>query len=115
MYEHVLIPYDGSDESRTGAEHGLDLAASVDATAHGLYVMDLPGVPRALALRDDEEEMRREYREYGERIMTELGEMAEARGVAFESAMRTGSVSEEIVEFAEDEGMDAIVMGSGYR
>jgi nucleotide-binding universal stress UspA family protein len=115
MYEHVLIPYDGSDESRTGAEHGLDLAASVDATAHGLYVMDLPGVPRALALRDDEEEMRREYREYGERIMTELGEMAEARGVAFESALRTGSVSEEIVEFAEDEGMDAIVMGSAYR
>ncbi len=115
MYEHILLPYDGSDESLRAAEHGLDLAAAVDATVHGLYVIDLPGVPRALALRDDEEEMRQEYREYGEEVMSELADMAAERGVAFESALRTGAVAEEIVEFADGEGMDAIVVGSAYR
>jgi nucleotide-binding universal stress UspA family protein len=29
--------------------------------------------------------------------------------------MRTGKPSEEIVAFAEEEGMDAIVMGSAYK
>lgn len=115
MYEHVLVPYDGSDEARKAAQHGLDLAAALDATVHGLYVIDLPGAPRALALRDDEEEMRREYREYGEEVMSELGNMAAERGAPFESALRTGSVAEEIVEFADEEGMDAIVVGSAYR
>ncbi|WP_246989402.1 universal stress protein [Halorientalis marina] len=115
MYEHVLVPYDGSDEARKAAQHGLDLAAALDATVHGLYVIDLPGAPRALALRDDEEEMRREYREYGEEVMSELGDMAAERGAPFESALRTGSVAEEIVEFADEEGMDAIVVGSAYR
>ena len=115
MYEHILLPYDGSNEARKAAEHGVDLAAALDATVHGLYVIDLPGAPRALALRDDEEEMRREYREYGEGVMSELADMAAEHGVAFESAMRTGSVAEEIVEFADEEGMDAIVVGSAYR
>jgi nucleotide-binding universal stress UspA family protein len=115
MYDHILVPYDGSDEARRGAEHGIELAEALDATVHALYVIDLPGTPRALALRDDEEEMREEYRNYGEEVLAELGNVAEGRGVAFETHFRTGAPSEEIVELAEDEGMDAIVLGSAFR
>ncbi|MEF8827856.1 MAG: universal stress protein [Haloarcula sp.] len=115
MYEHILVPYDGSDEARRGAEHGIELAAALDATVHALYVIDLPGAPRALALRDDEEEMREEYREYGEEVLANLGAVAEEHGVDYETHFKTGAPSEEIVEFAENEGMDAIVLGSAFR
>jgi len=115
MYEHMLLPYDGSKEAMRGAEHGIELAAELGSTVHGLYVVDLPGVPRAMALRDDEDSMREEYREHGERQLSELGEVAADHGVPFEGHMRTGSPSEEIVEFADEEEMDAIVMGSAYR
>lgn len=115
MYEHILIPYNGSEESRNGATHGIELAAALGSTVHGLYVIDLPGAPRALSLRDDEEELRKEYREYGEDVLGELREMAAEAGVDFEMDMRSGSISEEIVDYAADEGMDAIVMGTGYR
>ncbi|WP_336338599.1 universal stress protein [Haloarcula brevis] len=115
MYDHILVPYDGSDEARRGAEHGIELAAALDATVHALYVIDLPGTPRALALRDDEEEVREEYRTYGEEVLSELGRFAEGHGVAYETHFRTGAPSEEIVEFAEDEAMDAIVLGSAFR
>lgn len=115
MYDHILVPYDGSDEAKKGAEHGIGLAAALGATAHGLYVIDLPGTPRALALRDDEEEMRREYREYGEEVLETLGEIAADHDVEYESTIRTGTPSEEIVEYAESGGMDAIVLGSAFR
>jgi len=115
MYDHILVPYDGSDEARRGAEHGIELAAALDATVHALYVIDLPGTPRALALRDDEEEMRREYREYGEEVLANLGNVAKEHGVDYETHFKTGAPSEEIVEFAENEGMDAIVLGSAFR
>ncbi|WP_058991982.1 universal stress protein [Haloarcula sp. CBA1127] len=115
MYDHILVPYDGSDEARRGAEHGIELAAALDATVHALYVIDLPGTPRALALRDDEEEMREEYREYGEEVLANLGTIAEEHGVDYETHFKTGAPSEEIVEFAEGEGMDAIVLGSAFR
>lgn len=115
MYEHMLLPYDGSKEAKRGATHGIELAAKLGSTVHGLYVIDLPGAPRAVALRDDEESMRAEYREYGERELTTLGEIAAEHDVEFESHMRTGPPSDEIVDFADEEKMDVIVMGSAYR
>jgi len=115
MYDHILLPYDGSKEARKGAEHGIELAAAVGATVHALYVIDLPGAPRALALRDDEEEMREEYREYGEEVTAEVCEMAADAGVVCETAIKSGAPAEEIVGYAEDEGVDAIVIGSAYR
>jgi nucleotide-binding universal stress UspA family protein len=115
MYEHILVPYDGSDEAQKGAEHGIKLAAALDATVHALYVIDLPGTPRALSLRDDEEKVREEYREYGEEVLAKLSDIADDHGVAYETHFRTGAPSEEIVEFAETEGMDAIVLGSAFR
>ncbi|PSQ09701.1 universal stress protein [Halobacteriales archaeon QS_5_70_15] len=115
MYDHILLPYDGSKEARKGAEHGIDLAAAVGATVHALYVIDLPGAPRTAYVRDDEEEMREEYREYGEEVTAEVCEMAAEAGVECETAIRSGTPAEEIVDYAEDEGMGAIVIGSAYR
>jgi nucleotide-binding universal stress UspA family protein len=115
MYETILIPYDGSDEARRGAEHGVDLAAAMGASIHALYVVDLPGAPRAVSLRDDEEQMREEYREYGETVTGEVCEMAAAAGVECEAVIRSGAPAEEIVDYAENEGMSAIVIGSAYQ
>lgn len=115
MYERVLIPFDGSKEARKSAEHGIDLASALDATVHALYVVDLPGAPRTVYVRDDEEEMREEYRKYGEEVTGELCGMAADAGVACETAIRTGTPAERIVDYAESEGMDAIVLGSAYR
>jgi nucleotide-binding universal stress UspA family protein len=115
MYDTILIPTDGSDEARKAAQHGIELAATLGATVHTLYVMDLPGVPRALSIRDDEEQVRKEYREYGERVTEEISEMANDADVECVTALKSGTVHEEIVRYAEDEGTDAIVMGTGYQ
>jgi nucleotide-binding universal stress UspA family protein len=115
MYDKILIPYDGSDEAIKGAKHGIQLAAALGAEVHGLYVIDLPGAPRALALRDDEDSMREDYKEYGDEVLGNLSDVAEEHGVECKKVQRTGAPSEEIVDYAEDEGMDAIVMGSAYR
>lgn len=115
MYETILIPTDGSDEARKAAEHGIELAATLGATVHTLYVMDLPGVPRALSLRDDEEQVREEYEQYGERVTSEVSDMATEAGVECVTDLRSGTVHEEIVRYAADEGIDAIVMGTGYQ
>jgi nucleotide-binding universal stress UspA family protein len=115
MYDTILIPYDGSDEAEKGAIHGIELAAALGADVTALYVIDLPGAPRALALRDDEDEMRERYREYGEEVLGELCSVAADHGVECSTAIRTGTVHAEIVDYAEDAGMDAIVIGSAYR
>jgi len=115
MYDNILIPYDGTDEADIGAEHGVELAASVGATVHALYVVDLPGTPRTVYVRDDEEEMRERYREYGEEVTGEVCEMANDAGVDCVAAIRTGALHEEITDYAEDSAVDLIVLGTAYR
>ncbi|MFB6227939.1 MAG: universal stress protein [Halobacteriales archaeon] len=115
MYDDILIPFDGSDEGELAVEHGIELADAVGATIHALYVVDLPGAPRTVYVRDDEEELREEYREYGEEVTGEVCEAAADAGVDCATVIRTGSVAEEIVDCAKEEGLDAIVMGTAYR
>jgi len=115
MYDSILIPFDGSDAGELGVQHGIELAASVGATVHALYVIDLPGAPRSVYVRDDEEEIREEYRDYGEKVTGEVCDAAADAGVDCVTAIRSGAPAEEIVNYAEGEGVDTIVMGSGYR
>lgn len=115
MYNRILIPTDGSDEAMKAAEHGIDLASELGATVHTLYVMDLPGVPRALSIRDDEEAVREEYEQYGQTVTNAVCEMADDAGVECVTAIRSGSVREEIVRYADEEDADVIVMGTEYR
>lgn len=115
MYDTILIPYDGSDEGEMAVEHGIELAASMGATVHALYVVDLPGAPRTVYLRDDDDEIREEYHAYGEDITSEVCDKTDEAGVDCVAAVTSGSVAEEIVDYAEDEDIDAILMGSAYR
>jgi len=115
MYDSILLPFDGSDEAWKGAEHGLELAATCGATVHALYVVDLPGAPRTVYIRDDEDEMREEYREYGQKVTGEVCDRAAEMGLDCETVIKSGSPAEEITDYAESEGIGAIVLGSAYR
>ena len=115
MYDNILVPFDGTEEAQKGAKHAVDLAASVGATVHALYVIDLPGTPRTVYIRDDEEEMRAEYEKYGEEVTSEVCDMAAERDVDYAQVLQSGTIHEEIVEYAEDNPVDLIVMGSAYR
>jgi nucleotide-binding universal stress UspA family protein len=115
MYETILIPTDGGRKSKKAASHAIELAATLDATVHSLYVMDLPGAPRTPYIYRDEENVKREYREYGEKVTDEVREMAAEADVECVTAVERGSVHEGIVEYADEEGIDLIVIVAGYR
>lgn len=115
MYENILIPTDGGRKAKKAAAHGIELASTLDATIHSLYVMDLPGAPRTPYIYRDEENVKREYREYGEEVTGEIREMAEEAGVECVTAVEQGSVHEGIVDYADEEGIDLIVIVAGYR
>jgi len=115
VYDTILIPFDGTEEAMKAAEHGIGIAAAVGASIHALYVIDLPGTPRTVYVREDEEEMRDRYEEYGEEVTTEISEAAADNGVEVETVIKSGSIREEIVDYAEENDIDLIVMGTAYR
>lgn len=113
MYDRILIPTDGSTKAMNGAEHGVDLAAELGAEVHALYVIEEGGNPWMSESMDDQMERARSY---GEEVTSEIADLAAEAGVDFVSAVETGpSVAKEIAEYGEEEDMDLVVMGSGYR
>lgn len=113
MYDKILVPTDGSTEAKRGAQHAVDLAASLGATLHALYVVEEGGNPWESEPMEDQLERAREY---GEGLTGEVGEMAADAGVGFVGATSVGPrVHEKIHEYVEEEGIDCVVMGSGYH
>lgn len=112
MYENILIPYDGSNDAKRGAEHGTKLAAALGATVHGVYVVEEGTNPW---MTESSEDQLDRAKEWGRDQLQDVGEMAEDEGVEFVSEVLVGpSVSEQVNEYAEEEGVDAIIVGSGY-
>lgn len=113
MYETILVPTDGSKEAEKGVRHAVELAESIGATLHALYVVEEGGNPWESEPMEDQLDRAKEY---GEGITGDVGERAEAAGVEFVGAIKVGpAVHEKIIDYVEDEGVDLIVMGSGYH
>lgn len=114
MYNAILIPTDGSTPAREAVDHGIGLASAFDATVHALYVIETKAHYIFTAAGHDPGEMD-EYRTYGEDLVKRVVDKAVEEGLDGEGAVRTGSVAQEIVSYADDNDIDCIVMGSQGR
>ena len=75
MYDHILIPTDGSIETEQAVSDGLGLARTYDATVHALYVTDeseFSPVTDASA----HEQLRSSAEKLGRRATTHIAETA---------------------------------------
>ena len=113
MHDSILVPTDGSADARKGAEHAIELAAALGSTIHAVYVIKEgtnPWNPRSL---DDQMD---DARAYGDELTAEVAEMAAAAGVDCVTETVVGpSVAQRLTDYVDEEGIDAIVMGSGFR
>jgi nucleotide-binding universal stress UspA family protein len=117
MYDRILFPTDGSEESARVFEHALGLAAAHGATLSALYVVD-DSVPYG----DIEggtvnwEPVLEAMREDGREAVTALETRAADAGVDFEGEVREGGVIHRtILDCADEVGADLIVMGTHGR
>jgi nucleotide-binding universal stress UspA family protein len=121
MYDNILIPTDGTDETLDAVVPGIELAAEHGATVHLLYVVENRMLRTLLSPRS----MRTaavETRTTGERAVADLQTVADRHGVETISwvlrgppSLVYGAAHETIVEYAETNGVDLIVMGSTDR
>jgi nucleotide-binding universal stress UspA family protein len=109
MYETVLLPTDGGDSMDRVVEHATRVAAP-DATVHVLNVVDDRSF---LTLHDDLKadavaELRSDGEIAVEAAATTLGEA----GLTTTTAVQQGAPADRIVEYAADNAVDVVVMGT---
>ncbi|SDC56051.1 universal stress protein [Natrinema hispanicum] len=106
MYQHILVPTDGSDGTRQSLTHGLTLAERFDATIHALSVV--PEGPLGTLQSD-------EGHTAAERAVERVEVEATREGVDVVTAVEQGVPHEEIIAYADDHDIDMIVMGTQGR
>ena len=112
MYDRILLPTDGSEGMADVIEHTVALAREHDASIHALHVLDTATMSR-MPMEASWETISEMLREEGQRA---LGEVSDTAGpVPVEEALTEGVPSKEIVDYAETENVDLIVMGTHGR
>ncbi len=114
VYDHILIPTDGSTETEQAVSHGLGLARTYDATVHALYVIDeseYAPVTDAQA----REQLRSAAETLGRRATADVVETAAELDLTAERELRRGRPAEEILDYVADRHIDLVAMGTHGR
>lgn len=117
MPKHVLVPVDDSDRSTEAIKFALE--EYPDATITALHVLDpgdfyaATGVEGGTMANYDEIQEHHETR--AKSILEDAKEQAAERGVSIETERIVGGISRSIVDYADDNDVDHIVVGSHGR
>ncbi|WP_254524334.1 universal stress protein [Natrinema caseinilyticum] len=110
MYQDLLLATDGSDPARRATEHAVELATQLDATLHVLSVSEEG--PQAESKQD---RLRNDPDTEAETAAEAAEEEARSADVETTTAIRHGVPQEQVVEFAETNPVDMIVVGTAGR
>lgn len=117
MTDHVLVPLDDSPLSDHALEYALEQHPDDDITV--LHVLDFVeagyGASMETALPGYWEEWYESAKAESEDLFADAQATADEYGVSLRTETLVGQPARSIVEFAQDEGVDHLVMGSHGR
>ena len=114
-----LVAVDGSESSTEALEYALDLATRAGGSLVVAYAVE----PRVLVEGGEEAPTNAEVgqriytedievaEERGEEVLEDVRDRAEEAGVAVETTLLYGDPVDTVADYAEDEGVDGIVVG----
>ncbi len=110
MYEKIIVPTDGSEFAMKGLKEGLELARRLKVPVTAIHVIDIGDIGVAVDFTSH-------FERAAEKIMKDVGELADEMGVELEKEISKGAPYKKITEYAGES--DIIYMSShghsGFR
>jgi nucleotide-binding universal stress UspA family protein len=115
MYQHLLVPVDGSELSERAAQTSIALAKKLGARVTGFVAEPLPPLPTESSGMNTYLRKAEEHRErteaHAHEVLARFGALAAEQGVTFEGKFkRSDAVDDAIVAAAAEFGCDLVVM-----
>lgn len=121
MYDKILVPTDGSDVAEAAVEQAVDIAEKYGSEVHALYIADTDAIAYSLGaeqvdrIRQGKFSEMTELREKAEAATGFVADLAEKHGLEVVEHHAGGQPHDMIANYAEDNDIDLIVMGSHGR
>jgi nucleotide-binding universal stress UspA family protein len=110
----ILVPVDGSEQAGAALAYAIETFPNASHTA--LYVMEHPfDRPREAVQGTYLEAVLRDHEERAEEILESAATLADELGATIETDAVSGTPAAEIVDYAEANDVDQLVMGSHGR
>jgi len=113
MYKKIVLAVDGSEVSKNAAKHAIELAKSTGGELIAVHIV--PPIDATNVESFHPEMLLDGLRKEGEKILSEVKDLASQKGVNIETRVEDGIPYERICELAEARDADIIVMGSHGR
>ena len=112
IFQHILVPTDGSQLSIAAGRIAVRLAASQGARITFVYVVDTAVVDQLTATSGKlVQQVRQELERTGQRYLDHLSRLALDAGLKTSQLIRHGTPYGEIESLAREQGIDLIVIG----
>lgn len=111
LFRNIVIATDGSKNVQRAISHGIEFAKLSGAIVHALYVVNTPSTISE-NWTAGKETIYNIMKNDGKKAVSKIKEIGEASGVEVREVLLEGYPSNEIIDFAENNNIDLIVMGS---
>ena len=112
MFKHIMVAFDNSVHGQKALAKGLELAGATGAVLDLITVVQLPDYAGTI---DEVDEMIRDGKRFYQEAHDKAAAEAQKRNIKFSSRMLHGHIGETLIKYANDNGVDLIVMGSHGR
>lgn len=110
MYDNILVPTDGSESVTEAISEAIGVADICDATVHAINVVDTAEIS---VVHDVElAEIEQGLEGAGSEAVDRIADRASKRGLDTQTAIRRGSPAQKILEYADENPIDLIIMGT---
>jgi nucleotide-binding universal stress UspA family protein len=114
MYERIVVPTDGSACASAAVEHATDIAQQYDASLHLLSVVDSRNISHGSPAVSPAQ-IESTLQEQAEGVVSEAADEAASEGLSVQTEVITGIPDTAIIDYAEENDLDLIVMGTHGR
>lgn len=110
LFRNIVIATDGSKNVQRAISHGIEFAKLSGAIVHALYVVNTPSTISDWTA--GKETIYKIMKNDGQKAVSKIMKIGEASGVEVREVLLEGYPSSEIIDFAENNNIDLIVMGT---
>lgn len=116
-YPRFLVPLDGSEVAEAAVPHAVHIARQMQATIYLIHVHEPPDLTKedVVAHPDKTQEVLEHDRQVVERYLTAVADKIKADGVNTHVMVRSGPVTQTILEESWDLGISLIIMATHGR
>ena len=111
LYQRILIATDGSEPNKKAVTYGIELARLSGAKVNVAYVVDTAAFA-SVPMDAGWEMMYELLQKEGNEAIQQIVDDAKASGIDIEGSLLEGHPSHEIIEFAQNNEIDVIVLGT---